>query len=71
MAIQVHKFEQTTAAVEWNIQHNLDQDLVCIDCWVVIDGALQKLLPVQILLVDNNNAKVTFSSARAGWATVA
>lgn len=61
------KFEQTSPATVWTINHNMG-GLAVIDVYCTIDGKEQKILPAITNTVDNNTVELTFSTARSGVA---
>ena len=64
-----YNFTQTTPETSWTINHNLGTLFVNID--VVVDhGVVEKILPGNIEIIDNNNVKVFFSVPRYGYARV-
>lgn len=65
-----HVHSQTTAAVEWNIIHNLRTLAPIVDVMIDTGNGLQKIIPLDTVVVDQNTVKVTFSSARTGKASV-
>lgn len=65
-----HNHEQSVAAIEWNINHNLDTTAPVCDCHVDIDGTMHKILPLSVQVIDSMNIKVTWSTARAGTCAV-
>ena len=61
------KFEQTTPATLWRIEHNMGGFAV-IDVYCEVDGKEQKILPAVTNTIDNNVVELTFSTARSGVA---
>lgn len=62
--------EQATAATTWTITHDLGMYPV-VDVYCVEDGSLQRVLPLELIYVNDNSCQVTFFSAKAGFAAVA
>ena len=61
---------QTDASTLWTIVHNLGSYPI-VDVYTTADDAsVQKILPAGVSYVDANTVQVTFTSARAGFATV-
>lgn len=58
---------QEVADTEWNINHKLGRT-VATDCFLYIDGKLEKVLPVSVEIIDDLNVRVTWSSPRSGEA---
>lgn len=56
-----------TAAMTWNIAHNLGSENVIIQTF---DENKAVILPNSITIVDSNTVTVTFSSAQAGTARI-
>lgn len=68
--VTTYNHVQSTAATSWSVKHNLG-DYPIIDVYIQAgDGTVQKVLPASVQYVDANTATVTFSTARAGFATV-
>lgn len=65
----VYTHTQGTASTTWSIAHNLGQYPI-VDVYVTSEGSVQKIIPNGVTYVDANNCTVTFTSARAGHATV-
>jgi hypothetical protein len=61
---------QTTASDTWTIVHNVGLYPI-VDAWTTIDNQLTKLLPLEVIYVDENTCTLTFSAAVDGFATVA
>jgi len=70
----IYRHTQSTPAATWTIVHNLGanggQGIPAVDVLVTNNGVVTKMMPEQITRVDNNTVTVTFSTARAGTATV-
>lgn len=66
VGVQRYKHTQATASAEWVIQHNLNKAMVACDTY--INNSL--VLPKAIDILDNNTIKVTWSSPKAGYATI-
>ena len=65
-----HYHEQTEAATEWIITHNLNTLSPVCDCHVTIDLKVQKVLPVSVEAIDSMNVKITWSVARTGTCSI-
>jgi len=63
--------EQTVPATEWVITHKLNTLAPIVDTMVDIGGGLQKILPLDVIVVDNSTLRVVFSSPRTGKVSVA
>lgn len=64
-------FKQEDAAVEWTLTHNLGRT-VGVDVFIEnADGLMEKVLPSEVIKVDNNSVKVVFPEPMTGEATVA
>ena len=61
---------QDVAAASWSIQHNLNTSAPVVDVWIELDGAKQKMLPLSVIAVDDNNCTVNFTVARSGAAAI-
>lgn len=64
-----HRFEQSTPATVWTINHNLGVYPV-VDAFVTYEGELQKIIPSAVTFIDTNTVQLSFSTAQAGFATV-
>lgn len=64
-------FVQSEAAMEWTIKHNLGRT-VGVDVFVAnAEGKMEKILPGEVIKMDDNTVKVVFPEPIAGEATVA
>jgi hypothetical protein len=61
--------EQITPSAEWTIQHDLNKKVV-IDVLVNYRGELTKILPSEIVFIDDFSLKVKFSKPMTGSARV-
>jgi len=53
-------FKQETPASEWTIAHNFGRVVAVTTCVNMPDGKLHQVLPLDVVIVDNNTVKVTF-----------
>lgn len=60
---------QATAATTWNINHGLGAK-PSVDVFFDMNGIVNKAFPLSIVHVDDNNVTITWSVARAGYATL-
>ena len=60
---------QTIAAAVWTINHNLGSYPIA-DAYIMYDGDLQRILPSAVTYVDGNTCTMTFTTPRAGFASV-
>lgn len=65
-----HLHEQTVAAAEWNINHNLNTLAPVCDCFITLDDKVQKILPVSVEVIDSMNLKIVWSIARTGYCSI-
>lgn len=49
----------------WTVVHNLKRD-VCVDVYVDFQGRREKILPLNVVIVDDTTLRVEFSSAMSG-----
>lgn len=63
--------DQTVPSTEWVITHKLNTLAPIVDTMVEIGGGLQKILPLDVIVVDNATIRVVFSSPRTGKVSVA
>ena len=64
---------QTAPATVWTIVHNLGgngSSVPIVDVIVPYGNAMQKVLPLSIVPVDENTVEVTFTTARVGKAVI-
>lgn len=64
-------FKQETPASEWVIQHNLGRMVAVTTCTLQPDGKLHQVLPLDVIIVDENTIKVTFPYAVTGEVRIA
>jgi hypothetical protein len=62
-----YKHDQNTAAITWNIYHNLDVLACIVHCF---DSSGNRIYPSTLKLQSSNLAMATFDSAQAGYALV-
>lgn len=65
-----HVHSQDVAAKEWTVTHNLNTLAPIVDVFIVTGNGLQKVLPLDITVVNAMSLKVTFSSDRTGKVSV-
>lgn len=65
-----HNHEQDVAAAEWNITHNLNTLAPVVDVFIDYEGAVQKIIPASVQVIDAATVKVTFTEARSGTAAI-
>lgn len=53
-------YKQETPASEWTITHNFGRPVAVTTCTLQPDGKLHQVLPLDVIIVDNNTVKVTF-----------
>lgn len=69
----IYRHIQATAADTWTIVHNLgggEGQVPMVDIMIDVDGTFSKMIPLGVAKIDANTVSVTFTSARAGKATV-
>ncbi len=64
-----HDHVQDTPAEVWTINHRLGGYPI-VDAYISYEGALQRILPSAVTYVDANTCTLTFSTPRAGYASV-
>lgn len=62
-------YEQASPSDEWIVQHNLNKKVV-VDVLVNYQGNLTKILPSEILFIDNYSIKIKFSKPMTGYVRV-
>jgi hypothetical protein len=60
-------FTQTIASSIWNVTHNLGRHPVS-DIWVTHNGGMEKILPKQVIHLNNNELQIVFTSNETGQA---
>jgi hypothetical protein len=60
-------FTQTIPATTWNVTHNLGRHPVS-DIWVTYNGGMSKILPKQVIHLNDNELQVVFTSNESGQA---
>jgi hypothetical protein len=60
-------YTQASAATAWVVEHNLDTDLVELECW---DDSGNLLTPTSAVQDDTNNMTINFGSSVAGKAII-
>lgn len=61
--------EQSTPSATWVITHNLGS-YPLVDAFIMYNGSITKILPAALEYTDMDTVTLTFSTARAGYATV-
>ena len=62
-------YEQPMANAVWTINHNLKRPVV-VDVFVNFQGTLQKIMPKNVVQVNDNQLRVEFSRPMTGKARV-
>lgn len=70
----IFKYEQLTPSAVWNITHSLGHNggigLPIVDTFIQDNGYDEKIIPVEVIKVDEDNVQITFSAPRAGFAVI-
>lgn len=69
LPLVAYRHNQDTPALTWTITHG-QKTYPAVDVYIDVDGTVQKILPNSVTYVDENTVSVSFSQARAGFATV-
>ncbi|QZE56292.1 hypothetical protein MPK67_gp095 [Erwinia phage pEa_SNUABM_32] len=64
-------YKQETPASEWTITHNFGRPVAVTTCVNMPDGKLHQVLPLDVIIVDNNTVKIVFPYAVTGEARIA
>lgn len=64
-------YKQETPASEWTITHNFGRPVAITVCTFMPDGKLHQVLPLDVILVDDNVVKVTFPYEVTGQVRIA
>jgi len=68
--VKFFQHTQSVAASTWNIFHGFGAKPM-VDINVLDGGVVKKAFPLSVVHIDENNVQVTWSSARAGTASLA
>lgn len=68
--MKAYDHTQSTAALVWTINHNLNSDAVALDVYVLIGVNLEKIIPQNVKQLSLDTVQITFSSTRDGVARV-
>ena len=68
--INFFQHTQTSPSTVWNIYHGMGTRPL-VETNVYVDGKLEKAFPISIQHLDTNNVRVTWSTVRSGFATLA
>jgi hypothetical protein len=60
-----YNFTQATPAITWTVTHNLGRKPVS-DVMINFNGRLQKMLPLSVVYVNDNQLQINFTSAHSG-----
>jgi hypothetical protein len=61
-----YNHQQTTPSTTWTVNHNLGSTIVACDCVVDYQGHREKILPLNVVVVDENQVVVTFTNNETG-----
>lgn len=64
-------YKQETPAAEWTIAHNFGRPVAITTCVLMPDGKLHQVMPLDVIIVDDNTVKVTFPYAVTGHVRIA
>lgn len=65
-----HVHNQEVAAKEWTVVHSLNTQAPIVDVMIDTANGLQKIIPLEIIVLDARTVKIVFSSARTGKVSV-
>jgi hypothetical protein len=65
--LNTYQHTQDSAASTWHVQHNLGVFPI-VDVLVHLDGVLTKIIPMDIVLVNENYVRIEFSRPYSGAA---
>lgn len=63
-------YEHETPSEVWEVTHNFNTSILCVECWVEIDGTHTKILPLSIENKTPNLIIITFTRPYTGKATI-
>ena len=64
---------QSAGATTWTVNHQLGTLNVAVDSILSYGGSpavIEKVMPLEIIVVDTNTVKILFSAAQTGYARV-
>lgn len=61
-----YNHNQTIISDTWIVNHNLESAIVAVECVVDHSGIREKILPHNVVIVDENQVVVTFTSSETG-----
>lgn len=64
-------YKQTEPAATWNIAHNNNRPVAVSVCVTQADGKLHQVMPLDIIILDDNNVQILFPFAVSGEARIA
>ena len=64
-----YSHEQVSPSSEWTVQHDLNKKVV-VDVLVNYKGQLTKILPSEIVFIDNYSLRIVFSKPMTGYVRV-
>ena len=65
--VQPYQYVQNTPSAVWSINHNLGVYPV-VDVVVYYQGAMTKIIPQDIVVIDVNNIEIRFTTPYSGQA---
>lgn len=68
--IKFLEFSQEVPATTWEIYHGFGSKPL-VDVNIIVNGTVQKAFPLSIIHIDDNNARVTWTVAQSGYASLA
>lgn len=68
--VRGYRHTQDTPSTTWVVNHKLGLDQPIIDVFVDDNGTTTRILPVTVVVTDENNVTLTFTNAIAGSAEV-
>ena len=69
-SVNSHNHTQDTPSATWTVNHNLNTLFPVVDCWIDYEGVINKILPLEVTVVDSMNVVITFSEDRSGGAAI-
>lgn len=65
----ITQYAQDVESTTWTIRHNLGR-YPSIDVFVSVNNVVTKILPAEIVYINENVCEVRFSSPRSGFAAI-
>ena len=68
--VKRYEHVQGVASDTWNINHNLNKEIVVNDVYIEHNGFNEKIIPMSVDMVDADNIVITWSKPMTGVARI-